>query len=89
MFSPVNAQIVLLRPRIPVLVGTLIALNAPVQIGVCESLTPRGQLTIPAFQSGLSGVTISDSDINKLHAGALRKNAVEAVRQRRGVGVPR
>jgi hypothetical protein len=24
---------------------------------VCESLTPRGQLSISAFQSGLSGVT--------------------------------
>jgi hypothetical protein len=27
------------RPRIPVLLGTLIALNTPVQFGVCESLT--------------------------------------------------
>jgi hypothetical protein len=57
MSSPVNAQIVLLRPRVPVLVGTLIALNAPVQFGVCESLLPRGQLSISAYQSGLSGVT--------------------------------
>jgi hypothetical protein len=57
MSSPVNTQIILLRPRIPVLLGALIALNAPVQFAPCESLTPRGQLTISAFQSGLSGVT--------------------------------
>jgi hypothetical protein len=30
MSSPVNVQIVLLRPRIPVLLGSLIALNSPV-----------------------------------------------------------
>ena len=53
----VNSQIILLRPRIPVLLGALIALNAPVQFGVCESLTPRGQLSISAYQSGLSAVT--------------------------------
>jgi|HubBroStandDraft_6_1064221.scaffolds.fasta_scaffold1785609_2 hypothetical protein len=57
MSSPVNVQIVLLRPRIPVLIGSLIALNSPVQFGVCESLTPRGQLSISAYQSGLSAVT--------------------------------
>jgi hypothetical protein len=57
MSSPVNAQIILLRPRIPILLGSIIALNAPVQFGVCESLPTRGQLTISAFQSGLSAVT--------------------------------
>jgi len=57
MSSPGNTQIVLLRPSIPVLVGALIALNAPVQFGVCESVTPRGQLSISAYQSGLSAVT--------------------------------
>jgi hypothetical protein len=57
MSSPVNTQIILLRPRVPVLVGALIALNAPVQFGVCESLTPRGQLTLTAYQAGLSAVT--------------------------------
>jgi hypothetical protein len=57
MSSPVNAQIVLLRPRIPILLGTLIALNAPVQFGVVESVTPRGQLSISAYQAGLSAVT--------------------------------
>jgi hypothetical protein len=57
MSSPVNTQIILLRPRIPVLLGSLVALNAPVQFGVCESMTPRGQLSISAYQSGLSAVT--------------------------------
>jgi hypothetical protein len=57
MSSPVNTQIVLLRPRIPVLLGSIIATNAPVQFAPCESLTPRGQLTISAYQAGLSGVT--------------------------------
>jgi hypothetical protein len=33
--------------------------------------------------------SLSDSEINKLYTGALRKNAVEAVRQRRGVGILR
>jgi hypothetical protein len=32
---------------------------------------------------------LSDAEINKLYTGALRKNAVEAVRQRRGVGILR
>jgi hypothetical protein len=57
MSSPVNAQIVLLRPRIPILLGTLIALNASMQFGVVESVTPRGQLSISAYQAGLSAVT--------------------------------
>jgi hypothetical protein len=57
MSSPVNTQTALLRPRIPVLLGSLIALNSPVQFGVCESLTPRGQLSISAYQAGLSAVT--------------------------------
>jgi hypothetical protein len=57
MSSPVNVQIVLLRPRIPVLIGSLISLNQPVQFSVCESLTPRGQLTVAAYQAGLSAVT--------------------------------
>jgi hypothetical protein len=57
MSNPVNTQIILLRPRIPILLGSLVALNAPVQFGVCESMTSRGQLSISAFQSGLSGVT--------------------------------
>jgi hypothetical protein len=57
MSSPVNTQIVLLHPRIPVLVGSIIALNTPVQFGVVESLTPRGQSSISAYQSGLSAVT--------------------------------
>jgi hypothetical protein len=57
MSSPVNVQIVLLRPRIPVPLGSIIALNAPVQFGVVESLTPRGQLSLSAYQSGLSAVT--------------------------------
>jgi len=57
MSSPVNTQIIILRPRIPVLLGSLIALNTPVQSGVCESLTPRGQFTLSAYQAGLSAVT--------------------------------
>jgi hypothetical protein len=57
MSSPVNTQIIILRPRIPVLLGSLIALNTPVQSGVCESLTPRGQFTLSAYQAGLSSVT--------------------------------
>jgi hypothetical protein len=57
MSSPVNIQIVLLRPRIPVLVGSIIALNTPVQFDVVESLTPRGQSSNSAYQSGLSAVT--------------------------------
>jgi hypothetical protein len=66
MSSPVNAQIVLLRPRIPVLLGSLIALNAPVQFAVCETLPTRGQLTISAFQSGLSGVmAVLESSIDQ------------------------
>jgi hypothetical protein len=43
MSSPVNTQIVLLRPHIPVLVGSIIALNTPVQFGDVESLiNPEG-----------------------------------------------
>jgi|SRR5580692_3467563 hypothetical protein len=57
MSSPVNTQIVLLRRHIPVLVGSIIALNTPVQFGDVESLTPRGPLSISAYQSGLSAVT--------------------------------
>jgi hypothetical protein len=33
--------------------------------------------------------SLSDAEINKLYTGALQKNAVEAVRQRRGVGILR
>jgi hypothetical protein len=33
--------------------------------------------------------SLSDTEINRLYSGALRKNAVEAVRQRRGVGILR
>jgi hypothetical protein len=33
--------------------------------------------------------SLSDSEINKLYTGALRTNAVEAVKQRRGVGILR
>jgi hypothetical protein len=33
--------------------------------------------------------SLSDTEINKLYTSALRKNAVEAVRQRRGVGILR
>jgi hypothetical protein len=57
MSSPVNSQIILLRPRIPFVLGSLTGLNNPVQFAVCESLTPRGQLSISAYQSGLSAVT--------------------------------
>jgi len=57
MSSPVNTQIVLLRPRIPVLLGSLVALNAPVQFGIPETEAGRGQLSISAYQSGLSAVT--------------------------------
>lgn len=58
MSSPVNTQIILLRPRIPVLLGSLVALNAPVQFGIPETGTAgRGQLNISAYQSGLSAVT--------------------------------
>ena len=57
MSSPVNTQIIILRPRIPVLLGSLIAINVPVQSGVRESLTPRGQFTLSAYQAGLSVVT--------------------------------
>ena len=57
MSIPANTQIVLLRPRIPVLLGSLVSLNAPVQFAPCESLTQRGQLSISAYQSDLSAVT--------------------------------
>ena len=57
MSSPVNTQIILLRARIPVLVGTLVALNGPVQFGVPGTIAVPGQLTISAYQAGLSGVT--------------------------------
>jgi hypothetical protein len=57
MSSPVNSQIVILRPRFAVLVGNIVALNAPVQFAVCETLPTRGQLSISAFQTGLSAVT--------------------------------
>jgi hypothetical protein len=33
--------------------------------------------------------SLSDTEINRLYSGALRRNAVEAVRQRRGVGILR
>jgi hypothetical protein len=33
--------------------------------------------------------SLTDAEINKLYTGALKKNAVEAVRQRRGVGILR
>jgi hypothetical protein len=33
--------------------------------------------------------SLTDSEINKLYTNALRQNAVEAVRQRRGVGILR
>jgi hypothetical protein len=66
MSIPANSQIVLLRPRIPVLLDALISLNAPVQFGVVESLTPRGQLSISAYQSGLSAVTaVLECSINQ------------------------
>jgi hypothetical protein len=57
MSSPVNTQIILLRPRIPVLLGSIVALNGPVQFGVCESSSVRGQLTLSAYQAGLWAVT--------------------------------
>jgi hypothetical protein len=57
MSTPVNTQIVLLRPRIPVLVGSIVVLNAPVQFGIPETIAGRGQLSISCFQSGLSAVT--------------------------------
>jgi hypothetical protein len=57
MSTPVNPQIVLIRPRIPVLLGTIVALNAPAQFGVPETIAGRGQLNISAYQSGPSGVT--------------------------------
>jgi hypothetical protein len=40
-----------------VLLGTIVALNAPVQFGIPETIAGRGQLNISAYQSGLSGVT--------------------------------
>jgi hypothetical protein len=40
-----------------VLLGSLIALSAPIQFRRTESLTPRGQLTLSAYQAGLSAVT--------------------------------
>jgi hypothetical protein len=49
-----------------------------------------GQIT--PSQSGLEQPdldSLSDSEINRLYTGELRKNAVEAVRQRRGVGILR
>jgi hypothetical protein len=57
MSSPVNSQIFILRPRVPVLVGSIVGLNAPVQFGVPETIAGRGQLTLSAFQTGLSAVT--------------------------------
>jgi hypothetical protein len=57
MSSPVNTQIILIRPRIPVLLGSIVALNAPVQFGIPETTAGRGQLKISAYQSGLSAVT--------------------------------
>ena len=62
MACPVNTQIILLRPPIPVLLGALIALNGPVQFAPCESLTPRGQLSVSAYQSGLSGRMTGERD---------------------------
>jgi hypothetical protein len=57
MSTPANTQIVIVRPRIPVLIGSLVALNAPVQFGIPETIAGRGQLTVSAFQTGLSAVT--------------------------------
>lgn len=46
MSTPANPQIVLLRLRIPVLIGSIVAVNAPVQFGVSETSSYRGQLTL-------------------------------------------
>jgi hypothetical protein len=48
-----------------------------------------GQVTPsePEQQPDLDG--LSDTEINRLYSGALRRNAVEAVRQRKGVGILR
>jgi hypothetical protein len=48
-----------------------------------------GQVTSSEVEQQPDLDSLSDAQINKLYTGALRKNAVEAVRQRRGVGILR
>jgi hypothetical protein len=48
-----------------------------------------GQVTTSEVEQQPDLDSLSDMEINKLYTGALRKNAVEAVRQRRGVGILR
>jgi hypothetical protein len=48
-----------------------------------------GQVTTSEVEQQPDLDSLSDAQINKLYTGALRKNAVEAVRQRRGVGILR
>ena len=57
MSTPINSQIILIRPRLPVLLGNIVAVNAPVQFGIPETNAGNGQLCISAYQSGLSAVT--------------------------------
>jgi hypothetical protein len=56
MSTPANSQIVLLRTRIPVQIGSITALNAPVQFGVSETSSYRGQLTV-VVPSGVTTAT--------------------------------
>jgi hypothetical protein len=48
-----------------------------------------GQVTRAELEQQPDLDNLSDAEIDKLYHGALRKNAVEAVRQRRGVGILR
>jgi hypothetical protein len=48
-----------------------------------------GQITTSEVEQQPDLDSLSDTEINRLYTGALRKNAVEAVRQRRGVGILR
>src|SRR6266436_8107247 len=56
MSTPANTQITLLRTRIPVLIGNIIATNAPVQFGVSETSSYRGQITL-VVPSGVTTAT--------------------------------
>jgi hypothetical protein len=54
--TPVNPQIYLLKTRTPVKIGTITANNTPVQFGVAETASYRGQLII-VVPSGATIVT--------------------------------
>jgi hypothetical protein len=64
MSTPVNSQIVLLRTRIPVLIGSITALNAPVQFGVSETSSYRGQLTLVVPSGVTTATTVLEASID-------------------------